>query len=122
MTIVEKTFSLPAKVIVAYAELEPVFTSGDLARICDISRSSAKFYLNKMVGLRMVTKVPHKRRYQKYANANLFSDWLKDLLKLAVIPLESGRLKVPVEELAGNSCLSETWSRLSRNGKGSPAR
>ena len=98
VAIVEKTFSLPAKVIVAYAELNPVFTSGDLARICDISRSSAKFYLNKMVGLRMVTKVPHKRRYQKYANANLFSDWLKDLLKLAVIPLESSTLKVPVDE------------------------
>lgn len=98
VTIVEKTFSLPAKVIVAYAELDPVFTSGDLARICDINRSSAKFYLNKMVGLRMVTKVPHKRRYQKYANARLFSDWLKDLIKLAVIPLESGGLKVPEEE------------------------
>jgi hypothetical protein len=98
VTIVEKTFSLPAKVIVAYAELDPVFTSGDLARICDISRSSAKFYLNKMVELRMVTKVPHKRRYQKYANANTFSDWLKDVLKLAVIPLESGALKVSLEE------------------------
>jgi predicted HTH transcriptional regulator len=98
VTIVEKTFSLPAKVIVAYAQLDPVFTSGDLARICDISRSSAKFYLNKMVELRMVTKVPHKRRYQKYANANIFSDWLKDVLKLAVIPLESGDLKVPEEE------------------------
>jgi hypothetical protein len=98
VTIVEKTFSLPAKVIVAYAHLDPVFTSGDLARICDISRSSAKFYLNKMVELRMVTKVPHKRRYQKYDNANLFSDWLKDVLKLAVIPLETGALKVPVQE------------------------
>ena len=98
VTIVEKTFSLPAKVIVAYAQLEPVFTSGDLARICDISRSSAKFYLNKMVELRMVTKVPHKRRYQKFDNANIFSDWLKDVLKLAVIPLESGNLKVPEEE------------------------
>jgi predicted HTH transcriptional regulator len=98
VSIVEKTFSLPAKVIVAYAQLDPVFTSGDLARICDISRSSAKFYLNKMVELRMVTKVPHKRRYQKYANANIFSDWLKDVLKLAVIPLEAGDLKVPEEE------------------------
>ncbi len=98
VAIVEKTFSLPAKVIVAYAELDPVFTSGDLARICDISRSSAKFYLNKMVELRMVTKIPHKRRYQKYANANIFSDWLKDLVKLAVIPLESGSLKVTLAE------------------------
>jgi hypothetical protein len=98
VTVVEKTFSLPAKVIVAYAELDPVFTSGDLARICDISRSSAKFYLNKMLKLRMVTKVPHKRRYQKYANANIFSDWLKDLIKFAVVPLEAGDLKVPEEE------------------------
>ena len=98
VTIVEKTFSLPAKVIVAYAHLDPVFTSGDLARICDISRSSAKFYLNKMVEFRMVTKVPHKRRYQKYDNATIFSDWLKDLLKLAVIPLETGALKIPEEE------------------------
>ncbi len=97
VTIVEKTFSLPAKVIVASAELDPVFTSGDLARICDIRRSSAKFYLKKMVELRMVTKVPHKRRYQKYANANTFSDWLKDLIKLAVTPLESGALKPPEE-------------------------
>ncbi len=92
VSIVEKTFTLPSKVIVAYSHLDPVFTSGDLARICDISRSSAKFYLNKMVELRMVTKVPHKRRYQKYANANHFSDWLKDLIKLALLPLESGDL------------------------------
>ena len=98
VTIVEKTFSLPAKIIVAYSQLDPVFTSGDLARICDISRSSAKFYLNKMVELRMVTKVPHKRQYQKYANANLFSDWLKDLIKLAVIPLESDILKITDRE------------------------
>ncbi len=98
VTIVEKTFTLPAKVIVAYAHIDPVFTSGDLARICDISRSSAKFYLNKMVELRMITKIPHKRRYQKYANANIFSDWLKDVLKLAVIPLETGALKIPEEE------------------------
>jgi hypothetical protein len=45
-----------------------------------------------------VTKVPHKRRYQKYANAGTFSDWLKDLIKLAVSPLESGALKLPEEE------------------------
>ncbi|HUS78383.1 MAG TPA: hypothetical protein VM050_06970 [Patescibacteria group bacterium] len=96
--IVDKAFSLPPKVIHAYAQLDPAFTSGDLARVCDISRSSAKFYLNKMVELRMVTKVPHKRRYQKYANADTFSNWLKDLTKLAVVPLESGALKLPEEE------------------------
>jgi len=96
--IVNMTFSLPAKVIAGYAKLDQDFTSGDLARICDISRSSAKFYLKKMVDLRLVTKVPHKRRYQKYANAGTFSDWLKDLIKLAVSPLESGALKLPEEE------------------------
>jgi len=96
--IVNKTFSLPPKVIAGYAQLEPAFTSGDLARICDISRSSAKFYLAKMVDLRMVTKVPHKRRYQKYTNADTFSNWLKDLIKLAVAPIEEGDIKLPSEE------------------------
>jgi hypothetical protein len=90
--IVDKTFSLPPKVILGYAQLEQAFTSGDLARMCDISRSSAKFYLQKMLELRLVTKVPHKRRYQKYANADTFSNWLKDLIKLAVVPLETGKL------------------------------
>jgi hypothetical protein len=98
INVVDKTFSLPPKVIVAYAQLDQVFTSGDLARICDISRSSSKFYLNKMVQLRIVTKIPHKRKYQKYANATTFSDWLKDLLKLAVVPLENGNLSIPQKE------------------------
>jgi predicted HTH transcriptional regulator len=96
--VVDKTFSLPPKVIVGYSQLDQSFTSGDLARICDISRSSAKFYLQKMLDLRLVTRVPHKRRYQKYANADTFSNWLKDLIKLAVAPLESGDLKIPEEE------------------------
>jgi hypothetical protein len=46
----------------------------------------------------MVTKVPHKRRYQKYANAGTFSDWLKDLVKLAIVPIESGSIKLKAEE------------------------
>ncbi len=96
--IVGKAFSLPPKVIAGYARLDQDFTSGDLARICDIPRSSAKFYIKKMVDLRLVTKVPHKRLYQKYANAGTFSEWLKDLIKLAVSPLESGALKLPEEE------------------------
>ena len=50
-----------------------------------------------MVDLRLVTKVPHKRMYQKYANANRFGDWMKDLMKLALEPLESGSLKLPEE-------------------------
>ena len=98
ISVVDKAFSLPPKVILGYANLESSFTSGDLARICDISRSSSKFYLNKMVELRMVTKVPHKRRYQKYTNAGTFSDWLKDLIKLAVVPIESGTIKLETGE------------------------
>jgi len=74
--IIDKTFPFPPRVIAGYAKLEQAFTSGDLARVCGISRSSAKFYLGKMVDLRMV---------------------LRDLIKLAVIPLETGVLKVPDE-------------------------
>lgn len=96
--ILERALPLPAKIIVGYNKLERDFTSGDLSRNCDISRSSAKFYVNKMVDLRLVTKVPHKRMYQKFANANKFSDWLKDLTKLALEPLESGQLELPEEE------------------------
>ena len=93
--IVDKTLPFPPAVVAGYAKLEQAFTSGDLARICGISRSSAKFYVNKMVDLRMVTKIPHKRKYQKYANSNTFSNWLRDLIKLAVLPLESGELATP---------------------------
>ncbi|MCB2172858.1 hypothetical protein KQH65_08990 [archaeon] len=96
--ILERALPLPPKIIVGYNKLERDFTSGDLSRTCDISRSSAKFYVNKMVDLRLVTKVPHKRMYQKFANANKFSDWLKDLSKLALEPLESGQLELPEEE------------------------
>ena len=92
--IIEKTFPLPPRIIVGYNKLERDFTSGDVARVCDISRSSAKFYVNKMVDLRLVTKVPHKRMYQKFANANKFSNWLKDLTKLALEPLENGKLEL----------------------------
>lgn len=93
--ILEATLPLPPKIILSYKNLESVFTSGDLARICDISRSSAKFYVNKMVQLRLVAKVPHKRMYQKYPNATTFSGWLRDLLKLALEPLENGQLPLP---------------------------
>ncbi|MCW4050168.1 MAG: helix-turn-helix domain-containing protein [Candidatus Bathyarchaeota archaeon] len=97
LEVLGKALPLPSRIIVGYNELERDFTSGDLARVCDISRSSAKFYVNKMVDLRLITKVPHKRMYQKYANANKFSDWMKDLMKLALEPLESGSLKIPEE-------------------------
>jgi hypothetical protein len=92
--ILERALPLPPKIILGYNKLERDFTSGDLSRISDISRSSAKFYVNKMVDLRLITKVPHKRMYQKYANANKFSDWLKDLVKLALEPLEVGILEL----------------------------
>jgi hypothetical protein len=92
------TFSIPPKIIVGYARLDQAFTSGDLARICEISRSSAKFYIKKLLKLRIITKVPHKRKYQKFANADLFSEWVKDLIKLAVVPLESGDISLPENE------------------------
>jgi len=95
--VLERALPLPPRIIVGYNRLERDFTSGDLAKLCDISRSSAKFYVNKMVDLLLVTKVPHKRMYQKYANANRFGDWMKDLMKLALEPLESGSLKLPEE-------------------------
>lgn len=96
--ILQAALPLPPKVVLGYKNLEPVFTSGDLARVCDISRSSAKFYVNKMVELRLVAKVPHKRMYQKYPNATTFSAWLRDLMKLALEPLENGQLSLPEEK------------------------
>jgi len=96
--IIDKAVPFPPRVIVGYAKLEQSFTSGDLARVSGISRSSAKFYIGKMVDLRMVTKIPHRRRYQKYANAETFSGWLRDLIRLAVAPLESGELALPEED------------------------
>ncbi len=97
LAVLERALPLPPKIIVGYNKLERDFTSGDLAKLCDISRSSAKFYVNKMVDLRLITKVPHKRMYQKYANANRFGEWMKDLMKLALEPLESGSLQLPDE-------------------------
>lgn len=97
LEILERALPLPPKIIVGYNKLQRDFTSGDLAKLCDISRSSAKFYVNKLVDLRLVTKVPHKRMYQKYANANRFGEWMKDLMKLALEPLESGSLQLPEE-------------------------
>jgi hypothetical protein len=45
-----------------------------------------------MLELRMITKVPHKRMYQKFSNAATMSSWLKDLIKLGLVPLESGSI------------------------------
>jgi len=95
--VLKAALPLPPKIILGYKNLDGVFTSGDLARVCDISRSSAKFYVGKMVEMRLVAKVPHKRMYQKYPNAPMFSSWLRDLIKLAVEPLESGALPIPEE-------------------------
>jgi len=98
LEILKIALPLPPKVVLGYKNLETVFTSGDIARVCDISRSSAKFYVNKMVQLRLVAKVPHKRMYQKYPNATTFSGWFRDLLKLALEPLENGQLPLPEDK------------------------
>jgi len=88
----------PPKVIVGYSKLGMVFTSGDLARTCGISPSTAKFYLKKMVDFRMVTKIPNMKKYQKYANAKEFSSWVKDLIRIVVTPLERGEFEIPKED------------------------
>lgn len=89
--IVNVSMPFPAEVIRAYSRLSMVFTSGDLAREAGISNSTAKYYIRKMIEMRMISKIPHKRKYQKYANARNFSDWLTDLIKLAIRPLEEER-------------------------------
>ncbi len=86
--IVNLSMPFPAEVIAAYSRLELVFTSGDLSREAKIPRSTAKFYIRKMLDVHMISKVPYKKKYQKYTNAQNFSDWLLDLVKLAVRPLE----------------------------------
>lgn len=80
----------PAQVISAYARLGNVFTSGDLAREAKIPRSTAKYYIRKMLNLHMISRIPHRKKYQKYANARLFSEWLMDLIRLVIRPLEKG--------------------------------
>jgi len=95
--ILDKTLPFPPKVILGYSKLESVFTSGDLARICNLPRSSAKYYINKMIELRLITKVPHKRLYQKYANAYSFSSWMEDIIKFVIQPIENGEIIIPEE-------------------------
>lgn len=82
----------PSRAIRAYARLGSTFTSGDLSKESGIPRSTAKYYVRKMVDLRMITKLPGKKKYQKYVNALRFSDWLKDLRRFAIIPIEKGEL------------------------------
>jgi len=88
--VVSSSMPFPAEVISAYSRLGTVFTSGDLSKEAKIPRSTAKYYVNRMVDLRMISRVPHRKKYQKYANAQTFSDWLADLIKLAIRPLERG--------------------------------
>ena len=86
--IVNLSMPFPVNVIRAYARLDMVFTSGDLAREAGIPRSTAKYYVRKMVDMHMISKVPHRRKYQKYTNARTFSNWLMDLIRLAIRPIE----------------------------------
>ena len=86
--IVNLSMAFPSDVIGAYSRLNNTFTSGDLSREAKIPRSTAKYYVRKMVEMRMISKVPYRRKYQKYANAKSFSEWLQDLIRLAIRPLE----------------------------------
>ena len=89
--IVNMSMVFPADVISAYSTLNNLFTSGDLARKAEIPRSTAKYYIRKMIEMRMISKVPYRRKYQKYANAQTFSGWLQDLIRLAIRPLEESQ-------------------------------
>jgi len=86
--ILNLSMPFPAETIKAYSALDMVFTSGDLAREARIPRSTAKYYIRRMLEMRMISKVPYRKKYQKYANARSFSDWLQDLVRLAIRPLE----------------------------------
>jgi len=86
--IVNLSMPFPADVVKAYSKLGIVFTSGDLAKESGVPRSTAKYYVRKMIDLRMISKVPYRKKYQKYANSSNFSNWLQDLIRLAVRPLE----------------------------------
>jgi DNA-binding IclR family transcriptional regulator len=86
--IVDLSMPFPASVIRAYSRIEMVFTSGDLSREAGIPRSTAKYYVRKMVDLHMISKIPHRRKYQKYANARTFSAWLADIVRFAIRRLE----------------------------------
>jgi hypothetical protein len=86
--IVNLSMPFPAVVLRAYSRLKMVFTSGDLASEASIPRSTAKYYVRRMIDLHMISKVPYRKKYQKYANASTFSDWLQDLVRLAIRPLE----------------------------------
>jgi len=77
--IVNMSMPFPANVLRAYAKLDTVFTSGDLAREANIPRSTAKYYIKKMVDLHMISKVPYRKRYQKYANAQKLFHIGKDI-------------------------------------------
>lgn len=86
--IINLSMPFPAEVLKAYSKLQGVFTSGDLAKLAGIPQSTAKYYVRRMNELRMISKVPYRKKYQKYANASNFSDWLQDLIRLAIRPLE----------------------------------
>ena len=86
--IVNLSMPFPDSAISAYSRLGMVFTSGDLSKEAGIPQSTAKYYIRKMVDMHMISKIPHRKKYQKYANAQTFSDWLKDFIRLVIRPLE----------------------------------
>jgi len=88
LKIVNLSMPFPASVISSYSRLDMVFTSGDLAKEAKIPQSTGKFYIRKMLDLRMISRIPNRKKYQKYANARTFSDWLNDLIRLVIRPLE----------------------------------
>ena len=62
--IVDLSMPFPASAIKAYSRIGMVFTSGDLGREAGIPRSTAKYYIRKTLDMHMITKIPHRRKYQ----------------------------------------------------------
>ena len=87
--IVDLCMPFPASVIKAYSRMKMVLTSGELSREAGVPRSTAEYHVRKMVDFHMIAKIPHRKKYQKYPNAKLFSGWLTDLIRLAIRKLEN---------------------------------
>lgn len=94
--VVNSSMPFPAEVISAYSRLGAVFTSGDLSKEAKIPRSTAKYYVNPMVDLRMISRVPTGRnirntqtlkRFQTGSQTSLnspFAHWKGEAEKLNV--------------------------------------
>ena len=59
--VVNLAMPFPSEVIAAYSRLGIVFTSGNLSKEAGIPRSTAKYYVNKMIKLRIRAPIQPSR-------------------------------------------------------------